>query len=149
MKPLFTVIGTPHYERLVKKLLRAHRDLPALQGRASEILSVDPYNVSREHHIKKLEGVAAGECQFRLTMGRLALPVRHFRPGGMALLLRAAAGRDVSVAGAGRGGAGNSPIGARFDRTPRTNLGKNIVGSSGDSAVTWFCVALPSRGGAA
>ena len=70
MKPSFTVIGTPHYERLFKKLLRAHRDLPALQGRASEILSVDPYNVSREHHIKKLEGVAAGECQFRLTMGR-------------------------------------------------------------------------------
>jgi hypothetical protein len=27
MKPSFTVIGTPHYERLFKKLLRAHRDL--------------------------------------------------------------------------------------------------------------------------
>jgi hypothetical protein len=70
MKPSFSVIGTPHYERLAKKLLRAHRDLPALQVRANEILSADPYNVSREHHIKKLEGVAAGEGQFRLTMGR-------------------------------------------------------------------------------
>jgi len=70
MKPSFTVIGTPHYERLFKKLLRAHRDLPALQVRVSEILAVDPYNVSHEHHIKKLEGAAAGEGQFHLTMGR-------------------------------------------------------------------------------
>ena len=58
MKPLFTVIGTPHYERLVKKLFRAHRDLPALRGRASEILSIDPYNVSREHHINPNPAVA-------------------------------------------------------------------------------------------
>jgi hypothetical protein len=70
MKPSFSVIGTPHYERLLKKLLRAHRDLLALQASVSEILAADPYNVSRQHHIKKLEGVAAGEGQFRLTMGR-------------------------------------------------------------------------------
>ena len=70
MKPAFSVIVTPHYERLLKKLIRAHRDLPALHVRVGEILATDPYNVSREHHIKKLEGVAAGEGQFRLTMGR-------------------------------------------------------------------------------
>ena len=70
MKRPFTVIGTPHYERLFKKLMRAHRDLPALQVRVGEILAADPYNVSRAYHIKKLEGVATGEGQFRLTMGR-------------------------------------------------------------------------------
>jgi len=115
MKPSFTVIGTPHYERLFKKLLRAHRDLPALQLRASEILAVDPYNVSREHHIKKLEGVAAGEGPIPPHHGTLALPVRHFRPGGMAVLLRAAPGRHVSVS---CGGAGKCLIGARFEPTP-------------------------------
>jgi hypothetical protein len=52
----FTVIVTPRYERLFKKLLRGHRDLLALQGRVGEILAADPYNV---HHIKKLEGLAA------------------------------------------------------------------------------------------
>lgn len=66
----FSVIVTPHYERLFKKLLRAHHDLPALQARAGKILTADPYNVSRQYQIKKLEGVAAGEGQFRLTMGR-------------------------------------------------------------------------------
>lgn len=70
MKPAFTVIVTPHYERLFKKLLRSHRDLAALHARAGEILEADPYNVSREHHIKKLEGVAEGDGQFRLSMGR-------------------------------------------------------------------------------
>jgi len=66
----FTVVVTPHYERLFRKLLRSHRDLLALQGRVGEILAADPYNVSRQHHIRKLEGVPAGEGQFRLSMGR-------------------------------------------------------------------------------
>lgn len=70
MNPSFSVVVTPHYERLLKKLARAHRDLPALQARVGEILAADPYNVSRQHHIKKLEGVAAGSGQYRLTMGR-------------------------------------------------------------------------------
>jgi hypothetical protein len=70
MKPQFSVIVTPHYERLFKKLMRVHRDLPALQAQVGAILTNDPYNQSREHHIKKLQGVAAGEGQFRLSMGR-------------------------------------------------------------------------------
>ena len=70
MKPAFAVIVTPHYERLFKKLLRTHRDLPTLQARVGEILAADPYNVSRQHHIKKLEGVAQGDGQYRLSMGR-------------------------------------------------------------------------------
>jgi len=32
--------------------------------------SSDPYNRTRWHHIKKLEGVAAGEGQYRLSLGR-------------------------------------------------------------------------------
>jgi hypothetical protein len=46
---------------LAKKLLRGHPDFLALQTRAGAILCADPYNASRQHHIKKLEGVATGE----------------------------------------------------------------------------------------
>lgn len=70
MTPPFSVVVTPHYERLATKLVRGHRDFPALQTRAGEILATDPYNMSRQHRIKKLEGVPAGQGQFRLALGR-------------------------------------------------------------------------------
>ena len=73
MTPAFSVQAAPHYERLAKKLLRSHRDFVEVQAQAGAILSADPYNVSRQHHIKKLEGVAPGDGQFRLTMGRWRL----------------------------------------------------------------------------
>jgi mRNA-degrading endonuclease RelE of RelBE toxin-antitoxin system len=34
------------------------------------ILESDPYNTARKHAIKKLTGVAAGEGQYRLRVGR-------------------------------------------------------------------------------
>jgi hypothetical protein len=37
---------------------------------ALAILESDPYNQGRGHPIKKLEGVAAGEGQYRLKLGR-------------------------------------------------------------------------------
>jgi hypothetical protein len=70
MTPPFSVRAAPHYERLAKKLLRGDLDFPAIQARAGAILRADPYNASRQHHIKKLEGVAAGDGQFRLAIGR-------------------------------------------------------------------------------
>jgi hypothetical protein len=70
MTPAFTVLAAPHYERLARRLLRSHADFAEVQARAGAILGADPYGVGRQHHIKKLEGVAAGEGQFRLTMGR-------------------------------------------------------------------------------
>ena len=54
----------------MKKLLRAHHDLPALHKRVGEILGAEPYNVRRQYQIEKLQGVAAGQGQYRLTMGR-------------------------------------------------------------------------------
>jgi hypothetical protein len=70
MTPPFPVLTAPHYERLAKRLLRGDPDFPAIQAQAGSILCADPYNTSRQHHIKKLEGVAAGDGQFRLTIGR-------------------------------------------------------------------------------
>jgi hypothetical protein len=70
MTPPFTVHTTSHYERLVRKLLKGHPEFRALHERVREILSADPYNRSRQHLIKKLEGVPQGEGQWRLSLGR-------------------------------------------------------------------------------
>jgi len=70
MTPPFSVHATPHYERLVRKLLGGHADLQALQDRVREILASDPTNRTRAYYIKKLEGVRLGEGQYRLALGR-------------------------------------------------------------------------------
>ena len=70
MTPPFSVHATPRYERLVRKLLKGHPELQALQDRVRAILTADPHNLSRSHHIKKLEDIRPGEGQYRLTLGR-------------------------------------------------------------------------------
>jgi hypothetical protein len=70
MTPAFVVRTTPHYERLSTKLFRGHTDFEAIEERAKDILSGDPYNRSRRYQIKKLQGVAPGEGQWRLSLGR-------------------------------------------------------------------------------
>ncbi len=71
MTPPFSVRITPHYERLVRRLLRGHPELGGLQKRALTILAADPYNQTGAHHIKKLVAASAGEGQWRLALGRL------------------------------------------------------------------------------
>ena len=70
MTSAFTVHTTPRYERLSNKLQKGHRDFEATEKSAVGILSADPYNRTRRHHIKKLEGVPSGEGQYRLSLGR-------------------------------------------------------------------------------
>ncbi|MBI1789833.1 MAG: hypothetical protein HYR60_20070 [Acidobacteria bacterium] len=67
--PAFTVHPTSRYERLSTKLQKGHRDFEATEKSAVAVLSSDPYNRSRSHHIK-LEGVPSGEGQYRLSLGR-------------------------------------------------------------------------------
>ena len=69
MTPPFSVHTTPHYERLMRKLLKAHQELQAIQDRVREILSADPYNRTRAYNIRKLEGVPQGEGRWRLSLG--------------------------------------------------------------------------------
>ncbi|MGA2741056.1 MAG: hypothetical protein ABSG65_26900 [Bryobacteraceae bacterium] len=64
MTPSFAVHPTSHYERLSTKLRKGNPDFEAVE------LSADPYNRSRSHKIKKLEGVPRGEAQYRLSLGR-------------------------------------------------------------------------------
>ena len=65
-----SVRGTPRFDRLARKLLSGHPELPGIQERARVILEVDPQNRTRRYHIKKLEGVAQGKGQYRLSLGR-------------------------------------------------------------------------------
>ena len=70
MTSLFSVRTTPRFDRLARALTRAHPAFPGVYSRAVHILETDPYNRTRQHHIKKLEGVAPGEGQWRLSLGR-------------------------------------------------------------------------------
>jgi len=70
MTPPFAVHPTSHYERLSAKLQKSNRDFEAIERSAVAILSADPYNRSRNHKIKKLEGVQRGDAQYRLSLGR-------------------------------------------------------------------------------
>ena len=68
--PAFSVRVTPHFERLAKALNRRHADFIVSYEKAIGILSIDPYNRTRNYQIKKLKNVAAGEGAWRLRLGR-------------------------------------------------------------------------------
>ena len=95
MTGAFSVHSTPHYERLFRKLFRSVPDLPAIHTRVREILEADPYNRGREHNIKKLEGIARGEGQYRLRLGRLRFRYDIFDQEVWLALLWNAAGGDL------------------------------------------------------
>jgi len=70
MTARFSVFTTPRFERLARKLLKAHPELRGVLEEVRAILTADPYNLSRRHPIKKLVGVEPGEGQWRLRSGR-------------------------------------------------------------------------------
>lgn len=70
MTPSFVVRTTSRFDRLLTSLARRHREVTERYAEALDILHTDPYNRSRRHHIKKLEGTPQGEGQYRLSLGR-------------------------------------------------------------------------------
>jgi len=66
----FSVRTTAAFDREFRKLAKRHRDLIEHYGRALTTLANDPYNRSRAHNVKKLEGVPPGQGQYRLRLGR-------------------------------------------------------------------------------
>ena len=70
MSAPFAVHTSPHFDRLLKRLARQHAELSEVFARVLHILSSDPSNRSRTHAIRKLQGVPAGEGQYRLRLGR-------------------------------------------------------------------------------
>ena len=69
MTPAFTVLTSPHFERLAKRQLKKEPEFAASLSRAIKILQNDPYNQSRSQPIKKLAGSQI-EGQWRLRLGR-------------------------------------------------------------------------------
>jgi len=61
----FSVHTTAAFDREFRKLAKHHRDLIEHYRNTLVILANDPYNRSRAHNIKKLEGVAPGDGQYR------------------------------------------------------------------------------------
>ena len=68
--PPYFVVTTAHFDRLLKKLAPKHPDLVERFEEAIRILSLDPHNKSHKYPIKKLQGVTAGEGQYRIRSGR-------------------------------------------------------------------------------
>ena len=66
----FSVQTTAAFDREFRKLAKHHRDLIGHYRDTVIIPANDPYNRRREHNIKKLEGVAPGEGQYRLRIQR-------------------------------------------------------------------------------
>jgi len=66
----YSVSTTAHFDRLLKKLAPKHPELVERFEEAIQILSTDPQNKTRNHAIRKLQGVPAGEGQYRLRSGR-------------------------------------------------------------------------------
>ena len=62
----FLVTTTSRFDRELKKLAAQHPGLPEMFRQVIVILRADPYNRGRQHPIKKLEAVAAGEGQHRI-----------------------------------------------------------------------------------
>ena len=70
MTAQFAVCTTPHFDRLLRSLLRHHPELASRYRDALHILRVDPHNRSRTQSIRKLEAVGSGEGEYRLRLGR-------------------------------------------------------------------------------
>ena len=71
MKEVFDVRTTTRFDRLLKKLASQHpQEAGEMFAQALAILKTDPYNRSRRHPIKKLEGVPPGGGQYRLKLRR-------------------------------------------------------------------------------
>ena len=66
----FTVRTGPAYDRLSNKLRKAHPEFDGVEKSAASILATDPYNRTRQYHIKKLKDIPQGEGQYRLSFGR-------------------------------------------------------------------------------
>ena len=66
---MFDIQKTTRFERDVNRLARKNREVVTLYDNALIVLKSDPYNISRQHRIKKLTDIKSGDGQWRLTVG--------------------------------------------------------------------------------
>ncbi len=82
----FQVATTSRFDREMKKLSGRHAGIPEIFAKVIDILRADPFNTSRRHSIKKLEGVAEGQGQYRIRSGRFRF---RYDVDGSAVVLKA------------------------------------------------------------
>lgn len=66
----FTVLVSPHFERLAKRLAKKQPEFAKQFKKALDVLKTDPYNLSGKHPIVKLTGDQSENGQWRLRIGR-------------------------------------------------------------------------------
>jgi len=66
----FTVYTTAHFDRDFRKLARHGGEIVGALEHVFSILQADPFNRTKVHPVRKLEGVPPGEGQYRIRLGR-------------------------------------------------------------------------------
>ncbi len=66
---MYTISTTPAFLRLASKLVKKHFEIVEVLQDMETILEIDPFNVSRQHNIKKLSEVRLGQGQRRIRHG--------------------------------------------------------------------------------
>lgn len=69
----FRVLTTPAFERDAKKVARRNPAVASSMGELIAVLESDPHNRTRQHLIKKLAGLKAGQGQWRIRVGNFRL----------------------------------------------------------------------------
>jgi mRNA-degrading endonuclease RelE of RelBE toxin-antitoxin system len=82
----FLVTTTSRFDREFKKLAAKHPGLPDVFRQMLKTLKADPYNRNRQHPIRKLEAVSAGQGQYRIRSGRFRF---RYDVDGQAVVLKA------------------------------------------------------------
>jgi len=72
MQASYSVEVTRSFEKELRKLVRRHNEVKDHYNTVIGVLKKDPYNSSRAYPILKLEGIPAGEGQYRIRY-------EHFR----------------------------------------------------------------------
>ena len=73
MSSSFVLKTTPTFERGFRALTKRDRELQEQFIKLLEVLRLDPYNIGKQHDIKKLTNVAKGEGQWRIRTGNYRL----------------------------------------------------------------------------
>jgi mRNA-degrading endonuclease RelE of RelBE toxin-antitoxin system len=69
MPAAFRIFHSTAFDRSLKRLIKKNADVLEIFESLIPILETDPMNTSLRHHIKKLEGVAQGDGQWRIRSG--------------------------------------------------------------------------------
>jgi len=70
---MFRLIVSPAYQRNLSSALKQIPSLAPMIDKILDILEEDPYNLSRQHNIKKLTNLEKGEGQWRIRAGKYRL----------------------------------------------------------------------------